>query len=260
MKRLLLIPAVLLLLFLAGRLLLPAGALRLFYRLDVFLVASLAAAACIAVARSFERGDHLRAAWALNGASYGFVLLGALVRIPEQTQAILIARGVLVIGANLLAIAAMSLFAKTYRVAGLELPGSPARKGLIVAGAVVLALLAAGHAVYLGVKGGLAGDVESWVGALSSAGDIVTFVLIAPVFMTALALRGGLLGWPWGYLVAANVAWLLFDAQDTLSHVVPEATGQLLEDYSESWRTLACALTVCAALAQRRLARGDESE
>jgi hypothetical protein len=259
MKRLFLVPVAALALFFAGRFFLPPSALRLFYRIDVIAVALLAVAGCVAAARVFERGDHLRVAWYLNGASYLFVMLGAVVRIPMPTREILVVRSVLVLGANVLAIASMWLFARTYRVAGLELPGSRARKGLIVTTAVVLAVLAAGHSVYLGIRNVAGGDLEGLMRVLSGTGDIITFILIAPILMTALALRGGLLVWPWSFLVAANVCWLLFDAQDTLTFYVPLIVGQVLEDYSETWRTLACALTFCAALAQRRLSTGEET-
>jgi hypothetical protein len=259
MRRLLLVPAAALAVFLAGRLLLPASALRLFYRIDVIVVAALAVAGCVGAARAFDRGDHLRLAWYLNGASYLFVLLGASIRIPLPTREILVVRSGLALAANGLAIASMWLFARTYRVAGLELPGSPVRKGLIVTSAGLLAILAAGHSVYLSVRHAAAGDLESLMGAVSGVGDIVTFTLIAPVFMTALALRGGLLVWPWSLLVAANACWLLFDAQDTLTYFVPTVVGQVLEDYTETWRILACALTFCAGLAQRRLSSGEET-
>jgi hypothetical protein len=257
MKRLVLIPVAVLAVFLAGRLLLPAGMLRLAYRLDVIVVALLAAGASFMAARGFSRGDHLRVAWYLNAASYAFVMLGATVRIPVQTRELILGRGLLALAANVLAIASMWLFARTLRVAGLEFPGTRTQKGLIVAGAVVLAVLAAGHALLLGVRGTISGDMEGLVGAFSSFGDIVTFVLIAPVLMTAMALRGGLLSWPWGFLVAANLCWLLFDFQDTLATLVPGAVGQAFEDYTETWRVLACALTICAALAQRRLSAGE---
>ena len=258
MKRLLLIPVALLGLFLVGRLALPHAWIHLFFRVDIMLLAGLAAAASVAAGLGFDRGDHLRTAWLLNAWSYCFVFLGATVRIFPNSRAVLFTRIALAVFGNTFGIASVWLFARTYRVAGLELPGSTLRKGLFVAGAVVLATLAAGHSLYLGVVQGMAGDLEQWVGAVSSAGDIATFVLVAPVLLTALALRGGLLVWPWGLYVASNVAWLLFDAQDTLSSLVHEAAGQVLEDYGETWRTLGCAVMVCAALAQRRLNKGDD--
>jgi hypothetical protein len=49
-------------------------------------------------------------------------------------------------------------------------------------------------------------------GLASSLGDIAAITLIGPVLVTAIAMRGGLLVWPWTILTTSCVAWLCFDA------------------------------------------------
>jgi hypothetical protein len=147
----------------------------------------------------------------------------------------------------------MWLFARAYHVAGVELPGSPARKAAVVIVAIVVAATIAFWPLIEAVRQLGVGDLGGLIGVFSAAGDVVTFALIAPIFMTALALRGGVLVWPWSLLAASNLAWLLYDAQSVLALLLARASGHTVESWGELWRAIACALTLAAGLAQRKL-------
>lgn len=75
----------------------------------------------------------------------------------------------------------------------------------------------------------------------SDLGDTISVALLAPVLQTALALGGGLLRWPWSFLAASGMSWLLYDATASESHLA-----------SEIFRALACMFLFSVAVAQRR--------
>jgi hypothetical protein len=87
-------------------------------------------------------------------------------------------------------------------------------------------------------------------------GDIFSLALIVPVLLTTLALRGGLLSWPWGLMTASQFGWLLYDASATLRLfvVIEPATATM---WSEMFRALACTYCFAAGLAQRAVSAPD---
>jgi hypothetical protein len=94
------------------------------------------------------------------------------------------------------------------------------------------------------------GETKAIVGAVSSLGDIFSLALIVPVLLTTIALRGGLLSWPWGLMTASQFGWLLYDATITLGtfiHMEPVTTRM----WTEVFRAIACSYCFAAGLAQR---------
>ena len=246
-----------LVLYLAARLLLGTAADRP-ANLAAF---ALAAAGCVAAARGLGRGDYLRTAWYLQGASYLILVVAAALVRPDAPQGVLVARFRLILVANLLGVAGTVLFARAHRVAGLPLPWSPRARRLFMAAVAALALAAAGPPFVLQLGPALDGDLTAASGAVSSLADVITLALVAPLFMTAVALRGGLLVWPWALYTAATVTWLVYDAQDTVAWLAGIGE-EPLRVVTVPLRIVACALTFAAGLAQRRLstaARVDSS-
>ena len=74
--------------------------------------------------------------------------------------------------------------------------------------------------------------------------------MLAPILLTAVALRGGLLMWPWGLVTASLAAWLCYDATIGLGpHLGLAADTQAV--IANSFRMLATFLNLSAGLAQR---------
>jgi hypothetical protein len=240
-------------LFLVARALVPETGDAALFRIVASVAAALATAGCFAAATGFARDDYLRTAWYTNAISYGLVFLSAALRIPDPPLAMVLTRGALTFVNNALGIVSMWLFARAYHVAGIDLPGSRAKKIAVGATAAVLAVAIAGKPLLDAAHDLAGGNLGAIIGLSSSAGDIATFALIAPIFMTALALRGGLLVWPWSLITASNVAWLLYDAQSLVADFLPTASARTVEGWGEMWRVVACTLTLAAGLAQRRL-------
>lgn len=256
LKRMLLLPAGAVLAFLAARAFLSVDAEEAVNKTFNVAAFTLAAAGCFVVARAFRPGDYLRVAWHLQAASSLLLVVSSLLRNLEPAETMLLARAPLVFMSNMMTVLSAVIFARAHRIAGLELPWSrPARIAFGTAIAL-LALAAAGPSVVVLVPKALAGDMVSWMQIFSALGDFVFLMLIAPIFMTALALRGGLLTWPWALLTASTVAWLIYDAQDSVVYFYPQLETLDRTIVTVPLRILACTFLFAAAMAQRRLTSG----
>jgi hypothetical protein len=76
--------------------------------------------------------------------------------------------------------------------------------------------------------------------------DIASIALIGPLFATAVAMRGGLLVWPWALQFASCLAWLL----DNATIFLP---GRWAERTDLFCRLLGTGYACVAAVAQRRV-------
>jgi hypothetical protein len=229
-------------------------------RVEIETVKILGLTGSIIAALSFDRGEHLRRAWLLNGSCYGFLLLRDLlfgvwlVRDSGQPSQYLEALFVLV--ANAGAVTGVWMLARTWKVAGIALPWSPLRREVVRWLGIVVGFAIAGPSLWFSINGAMKGEVRAIVFAVSSAGDIFSLALIVPVLLTTLALRGGLLSWPWGLMTASQFGWLFYDAMGTMRLFVQmEPTTATM--WSEIFRAYACIYCFVAGIAQRAVSVPD---
>jgi hypothetical protein len=225
-------------------------------RLEVETVKTMALIGCVVAATAFERGDYLRRAWLLSGSCYAFLLLRDLTLghwlpwapgptlLGVPTEAV---ESSLVFVGNVGAVLGTLMLARAWQVAGLEGADSPGRRRTLFIVALVLAIVIVGQNLRIDIKALAAGHLSSLVMLASDLGDTVSLALIAPVLLTALALRGGLLLWPWALLTASLLGWLFYDA----ATIVGLGETQTLRLTGEIFRTLACAFAFSAGVAQR---------
>lgn len=207
----------------------------------------LALVGCLLAARAFEPGDYLRTAWLLLAACT-VLLFGrdvvALVGGPAAVQ------GALALAGNGSSVAGTWMLARAWAVAGLDEDDAPAGRMGLLAGAVALALLVTGWPLAGDLRALARGDVFAVVPLASDVADTVVLALLAPLLQTTLALRGGVLRWPWALLTGGNLLWLVFDAVYgviAVWHVDP-GHGRIV---TEALRVLATMYTFSAGLAQR---------
>jgi hypothetical protein len=220
-----------------------------------------ATAACFWAALAFSRGDYLRRAWLLLGATLLLLLVKDVWRGPSlhglvapdaaPAEAFDRVRDVLVVVANVIGLLSTWVMARTWYRAGLGLGVSRGRQAMAFGVALLAALLAAGSTLSTDVAALLGGHAEATALVASDAADVLTFVLFAPLVLTAFALRGGLLGWTWGFLALGNLAWLVMDVAQSLGAFGQATPGARLGE--ELARTVAAACYVAAGLAQRWL-------
>jgi hypothetical protein len=223
-------------------------------RVEIETVKALALVGSIIAARAFHRGDYLRRGWLLIGSHYGVLLLRDLLYTfwldrngGDATQYFATA---LILLANVCAVTGIWIMSRTLQVAGIALPGSPSRRAAVTWAGVVVALAIAGPSLYFDVNLAMSGDSRALVFIVSGVGDVFALALIAPVLLTAIALSGGLLRWPWGLLTASLLGWLLYDASGMMRHFISFDPVRVTM-WSEMFRCLACTFCFSAGIAQR---------
>jgi hypothetical protein len=207
-------------------------------------------------AGGFARGDYMRSAWLLLAASYALIAIEFPLRRSHSVAGYVVGIA-FVCAINGLIVAGMVRFSRAFAVSGLELIGSRTRNRIIVAAAVLIAVALAGLPLYRSARSVLAGDLAEIDAIVSSLGDLFLLACVAPLLLSTLALRGGLLVWPWALLTASSVAWLLFDTQTLVPVLLPGLAPATLQVWSELWQGLACVMAGVAGLAQRRLTSGQ---
>jgi hypothetical protein len=224
------------------------------YRVELAIVEGLGFWGCLAAALIFENGDYLRRAWFLEMSCFGLIFVGDLTLTTgpfSDKPWTALANGVLTLAANAAAMGGTFKLARAARVAGIEMPGSDATRRGVQALVLAFALLAAGPAAVLSARQVIGGDQSGLMYFASCMGDIFCFSMIAPLLLTTVAMRGGLLAWPWGFRTASGLAWLVFDAIQTLAPIVFHIAPEDARPYQEIARCLACTCAFSAGLAQR---------
>ncbi len=220
---------------------------KLFWVVGAFLAAG-----------KYQKGDYLRRAW---GYLFVFMMMLILrdmlyvlgqVGMPIFEDAEMnIVSGIMVVSANFLGVMGMFMLARTWKVADLNIPVSKKAQILTTVCATALALAIVGPAIVKGMQGLLQGNLNTLVGLASSLGDIAILILIAPLLLTALALRGGFLFWPWVFMTISTFGWLFYDATNFIfsSYYTSQLTrsGVLITEF---FRATACLYGFSAAISQ----------
>jgi len=238
---------------------------RLLLRVEIELVKLLALAGCATAAVTFARGDYLRRAWALQALCYLLLLTRdatylAQLRLGPRLLGIHLDywHAALVLAGNAAAVLGSWRLARAGQIAGIHHPESRMRRRVVLGITIAVALAIAGPSLVIDLKAVLDGETGAVVPLASDVGDIISLCFIAPVMMTAIALRGGLLAWPWTLLTASMLGWLLYDGAHTLGHFV-QFGPQRLRALGEVFRALACTYALGAGVAQRLVVRSSAS-
>ena len=228
---------------------------RLFFVAEIATMKLLAVAGCLIAATRFRPREYLAVAWYLIGLNYVLLFakdltFGRALHLPAiDPELAATLRALFVILANLAASAGAIMLARVWYVAGIALPGSRPLQyvAMLSGGAVAVGLVGWGtlHDLH-----NLAHDREAVIALASNLGDVVSLGAIAPILLTAIAMRGGALAWPWALVTLSNVCWLLYDMSWSFER--QWAFGEpMLRIIAELWRAAACALALAAGLAQR---------
>ena len=233
---------------------------KLFLHTYIELSKMLAFIGGLAAALAHERGEHLRTAWTFVACATGFYLIRDLTRAPLGFEAmgettLLGLQGLLVVLGNTSMVIGVYLLARTWRVAELTLPVPPKGRRLALLITTIIALALAGPGVVTFGARVLDGDLRAISRVASASGDLVALILIAPLILTALALRGGMFAWPWALLTTSRMAWLFYDLFWALGPTLGLSPDEARTAY-ELCRGLGCTFTCAAGLAQRWIALG----
>jgi hypothetical protein len=211
-------------------------------------------------ALSFERGEYLRRGWGLFAGGYVLLLARDAVLVVGagwSPVAFEVVRGILVTGANVGQVVGAWTLARAWSVAGLEHPGSKTAQRAIVGVAILASLVFAGPTLYDDVREVVATGIPRVDVIASDLGDILSLPLVAPVALTALAVQGGTLKWPWTLLTSSLLAWIFYDAVAMVPYFFPVAS-EGFSLFGEQLRVLAGAFAFAAGLAQRKAVTDDD--
>lgn len=211
----------------------------------------LAVVGSLAAVSAFERGDHLRRAWVWLTCAAALVLvrdlLGRFVfgaTSPDAGGYEYWTIAGLGVGSNVFLLAGVFQLARAWKKADIPLPGGASRSLVVVILGAVLALVVAGPAALRYGTDLWGGDWTALIGFVSAVVDILALCLLAPLLLTAIALRGGLFAWPWSLITASILSWLFYDAATYIT------TAESFP-WSEIFRGLALSYMFAAGLAQR---------
>jgi hypothetical protein len=170
------------------------------------LLAMAAIAAGLAAHRFGWWREHLGRAWTLFFVEYALLTVSEVLRrgFPQ----LVLANEISLVVANLAAIGAYVLMARSLIAAGLASEESPAVKVAVT----VLALVLAGALCYQSIASGWASLQSSSPrpgNVISPLADVITFVLVAPLLLTTFALRGGQVFWIFAFLTTGTVGWMV---------------------------------------------------
>jgi hypothetical protein len=251
---LLAIPVFIVVAFLLAQSFVPEAARLRFWGYEVPVMKALAASGLFLAASRYRRGEYMGVAWALCGLCYFLLMAKDLLfgrvfhfaGLPDASAATM--RTVFVAIANISGATGAIMLARVWRVAGIALPGSRASQtgAFIVSFIVAVAII--GWGILHELQTAVHGEREAITVIASNLGDVVSFIVIAPLMLTAIAMRGGALAWPWALITASNVCWLLYDMSWMFERQLGEATLRSVEEF---WRAAACALAVATGMAQR---------
>jgi hypothetical protein len=226
------------------------------YRTSGLLARFLAAAGCFIAASQFDRGDYMRRAWMLIGLAYAQLLANALLfgsvsraGARELSSEAAILSGFIVVAANASIVIGAMMVAHAWKVAGLSLMVTSATRRLVTLASASTGLLVAGPALVSSVQALLGGHLDALTHVASALGDIATLSVLGPILLTALALRGGALAWPWSMLVVGTLGWLVYDGTTTVVALLGYDRSQL-RSVEESLRMFACASYLSAGMLQ----------
>jgi hypothetical protein len=244
--------------FLAVILVVPHDARDPYFRAQNEASKALAALGCFVGAYAFERGDYMRRAWSFNAWCYLLLLcrdITLLFFLPGSAIGPLhvdTVEGALAFFANVSSVWGTFLLARAWSIAGLEYPGSRLARFAVVLVAAIFAFGVSGTDLLVDGRVLFTGDLSAMHSVASDLGDVFGLCLLAPMILTVVGMRGGVLKWPWGLLTACLVFWLFYDAMATFDTLMP-GHEDAVRVWKQSFRALACACECAAGLAQRRV-------
>ena len=174
-------------------------------------------AACVAASQFGFWRERIGLGWTLFAIEFALLLINYIVRrtAPDAETV----RSVTLVGANVMQIAAFWVMARVLNAAGFGQIFSPAKKAIITIGALGIALALCWPTLAQHWALIAAGNARP-ASAISAVADVITFTLVAPLALSAIALRGGQISWIYGFLTLSVVGWMINSSANWISGVV----------------------------------------
>jgi hypothetical protein len=229
---------------------------RLFFTSEIATMKLLGAAGCFIAASRYRRREYMGVAWYLIGIDYFLLfakdmMFGRVIHLPGiDPELAATLRVIFVVIGNVTSAVGCIMLARVWHVAGIALPGSRRLQYAAMLIGIAFAVALVGWGTWQDLGNLRHGDKEAYVAIASNLGDIVSFSAIAPILLTAIAMRGGALAWPWALVTLSNMGWLLYDMSWSFERqwALSEHTLRIVAEF---WRGQGCIMAFAAGLAQR---------
>ena len=215
------------------------------------MLALVAIAAALAAHEFGWWSEYVGRAWTLFFIEYALLTLSEVLRraAPDAT----LARNLAVVVANLAGIGAYVLMARWLNAAGLGTYGSRAKKVLTIAVALAIAVALCYGSIASSLQD-VRTDVSNVGGLVSPLADVITFVLVAPLLLTVIALRGGQLFWIFALLTAGTIGWMVNQGASSILSLIGGSENAIRTGRMTGF-AMACFLIAAAAFTQWLAAR-----
>lgn len=187
----------------------PDGVFHFNGVLRTLLLLSVAIATAFAAAKFDWWNEYFGRAWTLFFIEYALLTTSEMLRRWGGTNTVT-TRETLVVVANVAGIGAYWLMARSLKAAGLDYYGSKLKKWSVIALAVFIAFLLCQEPIIAASQD--LTTAEGWATFFSPLADAITFILVAPLVLTTMALRGGQLSWIFGFLATGTIGWMVNQA------------------------------------------------
>jgi hypothetical protein len=229
---------------------------KLFFTTEIATMKLFGAAGCFIAASRYRRREYMGIAWYLIGLDYFLLfakdlMFGKVIHLPNlDPEFAATLRVIFVIAGNLGSAIGCIMLARVWHVAGIALPGSRRLQYAAMGVGIAFAVMLVGWGTWQDIGNLRQGDKEAYVAIASNLGDIVSFSAIAPILLTAIAMRGGALAWPWALVTLSNMGWLLYDMSWSFERqwALSEHTLRIIAEF---FRGQGCIMAFAAGLAQR---------
>lgn len=212
-------------------------------RIALFLLVTIAAG--LAARRFGWWAEHLGRAWTLFCAAYALLTASEVVKRFWRGQPL--AEETMLIFANLALVGAYWLMARSFEVAGIRYYGSTLSKVLFIGVTAAIAIALVSGSIVTGVQSLRTANPHPGQ-LLSAAADLITFLLAAPLLLTAVSLRGGHLFWTFALLTAGTFGWMFNQGAARVAAALGmEGAAAPARNFGFA---LACCLIAAAALVQ----------
>jgi hypothetical protein len=217
---------------------------------------------CLVGAISVRRHQHLFRGWSLLAAMYALLVTrDAVIHrnlvVDAATTAGRWIETAVVVPANVLGVLGFWMMSRAWYVGGIVLPGTQATRRLVRAAAAAMAVSITLPAIWVYAPDLPTGSPMAIMGVGDAIADAIAISLIAPVLLTALALRGAAIAWPWALLTASAFGWLCYDATFSFSiSAALDTNGEAFRALGEAFRALACVGAGMAGIAQHLVVSG----
>jgi hypothetical protein len=210
------------------------------------MLATVAAAAGLAARKFGWWSEYVGRAWTLFFAAYTVLTIGEILK--RFVAGATLPGEICVVVANVALVGAYIMTARSFHAAGLDFGASRSRTVIATLAAVAIALALCYESISSAWLNLQSGSLTPGT-LISPLADVVTFALVAPLLLTAFALRGGQQFWMFALLTTGTIGWMVNQGSGTIVRFAGGSSEAIRAGRMTGF-AMACFFIAAAALTQ----------